>query len=1053
MPVRLTLLDGVRCDGATVVGERSQALLAALAARAGRTVRGERLVELIWGDEEPANATKGLQVVVSRTRTACGPETVLRDGDGYRLGLSADEVDSARLAALVAAAARAIGDDPLAAAERAREALTLADGLAAVAEDEPGPLADLRREAAADAGRARLLLARASSRTGAHEDALPVLEAAHAAAPDDEPLLADLLRSELEVRGPGAALDRYERYRRDLRERLGANPGEPLQRVHRDLLARDRPVRSGVRFDATVLLGRDRDVERLRSLLATSRVVSILGPGGLGKTRIAHVLARQASQPVVHVVELVGVTTPEDLVGEVGSQLGVRDSVSSRRTLTPEQRADVRARIAEQLARAPTLLILDNCEHLVAAVAELVAFLVATTADLRVVTTTRARLAIGAERVYPLGELAADDAVDLFRQRAVAARPDVRLDEAVVRRIVERLDGLPLAIELAAAKVRAMAVDEIDRRLEDRFALLRGGDRSAPDRHQTLLAVIDWSWNLLGDDERRALRWLALFHDGFTLETADAVLGDGAFEAIQGLVDQSLLSVHEAAGPVRYRMLETVREFGRMRLDAAGEREAAAAAQRAWAIDYATRHGRLLFGRQQFAAIDALDAEESNLADELRSALADGDPAAVARLMATLGGFWAIRGEHERPVVLIQAVAQALDGWEPPAELREIALAAATVTLGNAMVTSDEHAGPVRELLARLGPEATDDPRLAGAARVMLAYDPEDGGRFPLRLDGLEHDPDRHTALAALQWSIHIRENAGEPDRACEAGERALGLLLPDDGPWAGAILRTQLAQLWMQLGDQTTAMRHARAALPVLERLGARDDRAQLRALLALGAILDGRLDDAERELSVRISGIETIFGGAMVVDVGWAELALARGDHGDGLRRYQRVMAELRELRMPGIEPTGLEPWVLFGEATALTAFARFATTADEQAAGRELFDHALARCRAVVDPGDTFLDYPASGTLLFGLGSWGLHRGGLSPEDAVLLLVLADRFAYNRTIPTLAWEPAAARAEAVAPGALATAQAALGERRAVAVLDEARELAVRLVAVRRA
>src|SRR5581483_1622659 len=174
---------------------------------------------------------------------------------------------------------------------------------------------------------------------------------------------------------------------------------------------------------------------------------------------------------------------------------------------------------------------------------ELVAFLVSTTAELRVLTTTRSPLAIAAERVYLLGQLEVADAAELFCERALAARPNVHLDSAVVTSIVTRLDGLPLAIELAAAKVRAMGVEEIDRRLENRFAFLRGGDRSAPDRHQTLLAVIDWSWNLLGDAERRALRRLALFHDGFTLEAARAVLGDGALGAIQELVDQSLLAV------------------------------------------------------------------------------------------------------------------------------------------------------------------------------------------------------------------------------------------------------------------------------------------------------------------------------------------------------------------------------------------------------------------------------------------------------------------------------------------------------------------------------
>ena len=298
-----------------------------------------------------------------------------------------------------------------------------------------------------------------------------------------------------------------------------------LQALHAELLAADRPVRAGLRFEATSLVGRDDDIRALRAVVREARVTSILGPGGLGKTRLAHLLGREAEQPIVHFIELVGISSPEDVVGEVGSALGVRDSVSGRRVLTAEQRGDVRARIGQALDQAPTLLILDNCEHVIAAVADLVAFLVSTCRRLRVVTTTRAPLAIAAERVFPLGQLSEDAAADLFRQRASAARPGVALDDEAVRRVVRRLDGLPLAIELAAAKVRVMSVGDIDRRLDDRFALLRGGDRSAPDRHQTLVAVIDWSWNLLTERERRALRWLAVFHDGFALPAAERAAG------------------------------------------------------------------------------------------------------------------------------------------------------------------------------------------------------------------------------------------------------------------------------------------------------------------------------------------------------------------------------------------------------------------------------------------------------------------------------------------------------------------------------------------------
>ena len=376
MTIALNLLADVRWRGKPVAGDRPQALLAALASGGGRSVRAEELIDLVWGDEAPLNGMKSLQVLVARARNVCGPDAIVRDGAGYRLGAAPGEVDSARLSRLVRDAAAALDRDAAAAAALAREALALTDGLPGVSNGDAGPLAEVRRAAVAEASSARLILARASSRMGAHADALPVLEAAQAELPRDEPLLADLLRSEAAVRGPAAAIERFERYRRELRDELGTDPGEQLQRIQRGLLALDRPVRQGVRYDATALIGRDDDLDRLRALMAAFRVVSIVGAGGLGKTRLAQALARDAGEPVVHVVELAGVTSAEDVVGEIGSALGVRDSVSGRGVLTAEQRADVRTRIAQLLGQSPTLLVLDNCEHLIGAVADLVAFLV-----------------------------------------------------------------------------------------------------------------------------------------------------------------------------------------------------------------------------------------------------------------------------------------------------------------------------------------------------------------------------------------------------------------------------------------------------------------------------------------------------------------------------------------------------------------------------------------------------------------------------------------------------------------------------------------------------
>jgi predicted ATPase/DNA-binding SARP family transcriptional activator len=1048
--IALYLLADVRWRGKPVAGDRPQALLAALAAGGGRPVRAEELIELVWGDEAPLNGMKSLQVLVARARNTCGPDAIVRDGAGYRLGAAPGEVDSARLSGLVHDAAGALDRDATAAAALAREALALTDGLAGVSNGDAGPLAEVRRTAVAEASRASVILARASSRMGAHADALPVLEAAQAELPRDEALLADLLRSEAAVRGPAAALERFERYRRELRDELGTDPGEVLQRAHRGLLALDRPVRQGVRYDATALIGRDDDLDRLRALVTGSRVVSVVGAGGLGKTRLAQALARDAAEPVVHVVELAGVTSAEDVVGEIGSALGVRDSVSGRRVLTAEQRADVRARIAQLLGQSPTLLVLDNCEHLIGAVADLVAFLVSVTADLRVLTTSRAPLAIAAERVYLLGELETGDGVRLFRERAVAARPSVRLPEQIVTSIVARLDGLPLAIELAAAKVRAMSLEEIDRRLEDRFALLRGGDRSAPDRHQTLLAVIDWSWNLLTAAERQALRRLALFQDGFTLDAAGTVLGSDAIDTVQGLVSQSLASVRESPFGLRYRMLETVREFGLMRLAEAGEESAARASQRRWAAGYAREHGVRVGSRDQFAAIDALRAEETNLADELRGAIADGDRCSLVQLLSALAMFWTIRGEHGRLLVLAGAVTDAIGDWQPPPDLADEARSAVAVTLTNTLVTGAASSAPLRAVLERLGPDTGRIAQLSGLVRVLLAYDPAetDSRAFIRRLERLADDRDQRTAVAASQWLSHMRENAGDAAGAIQAAQRTLTLIDPEDGPWAAVMPRTILAELTMHVGDRAAAIEHARAALPVMERIGAGDDVIQLRSLLTLCAIADGRLADAADELSRMEAVDETaaMFGGGVFRTVCRGELALARGDHADGLRMHREVAARMRELLLPGVALTGVEPWVLFGDAIALSSHAWYATGGDE-AHGEALFRTCREDAIKVLGAAGAELDYPVTGTLLFGLGAWALLRRAAPKQDAVRLLALADRFSYNRTILTMSWERIVPVAGEAAPGLITEFQAGYADRQPSDLLAEAHRLAERL------
>jgi predicted ATPase len=701
----------------------------------------------------------------------------------------------------------------------------------------------------------------------------------------------------------------------------------------------------------------------------------------------------------------------------------------------------VRGRIAQRLAQSPGLLVLDNCEHLIDAVADLVAFLVSVTSDLHVLTTSRAPLGIAAERVYLLSELRTDDAVELFRERSVAARPSVRLAEDAVTRIVRKLDGLPLAIELAAAQVRAMAVEEIDRRLENRFALLRSGDRSAPGRHQTLLAVIDWSWNLLNAGERRALRWLALFNDGFTLEAAQAILGADALIAVQGLVGQSLLSVREAGAGVRYRMLETVREFGRMQLVDAGEDREARAALRRWAADYANDHVARLMSAGQFAAIDALGAEEINLADELRCAIADGDRGALVELLAALGMFWTLRGEHIRLLTLADAVTDALRDWQPPPELHEATSAAVAIMLTNIMIAGGERFAQLQALLRRVNTGAGPGHRPSGLATVMLAGDPADPAATVRRLEQLAADPDRDTALAACFWLSALRENAGDLAGAIEAAERALALVRDDDGPWPVAMPQATLAQLSMHIGERAAAAKHARAALPSMRRLGASDDEIQLRSLLASCAIAEGRLADAQAELDLMDSITEswTGFSGRMQ-EMCRAELTLARGDYSAGLALHRDCMAAMRGVAFPGVVRTGLEPWALFGASVALAAHAHYAADTEE-AHGQALFRRCRDDALTVLGAAQVDLDYPVVGLLLFALGTWGLLRLAAPVDDAIELLVLAERFGYNRTMPTMMWERIAPAAEHAAAGRIAEFQARYADRRAADLLTQAR------------
>lgn len=765
-----------------VAGARLRALLIRLALDPGRPVSVPALAEALWGDEPPTDTANAVQTLVSRLRRAVPGLVVRSSPAGYRLDLAPDDVDAGRFERLTRQGRAALRDGDAATART-----TLRDALALWRGPALAEVADAPYAAAAVARLAELRLTAqedridAELRTGRPELLVAELEELTAAHPLRERLGELHLRTLAAAGRPAEALAAYERIRQRLADELGVDPSPQLRAAHLELLrgeaAPAQPsavTRGNLRAALTTFVGRDEDLRRLTGLLAGNRLVTLLGPGGAGKTRLASVAAGRLADGVpggAWLVELAPITDPADVPRAVLDTLGRRD-----RTLEPVRppARDPLGRLVETIATDETLIVLDNCEHVVEAAARLAEELLGRCPGLRVLATSREPLGIVGEALDPVPPLrlppadaTPDDAlaypsVQLLRDRAAAVRPGFAVtgdNVAAVVEICRRLDGLPLAIELAAARLRTLSPRQVAAGLDDRFRLLTGGSRTALPRHRTLRAVVDWSWGLLTDDERRLAERLAVFPASVTADSAAGVAGPAAAALLDALVDKSLLQV---VGDGRFRMLETIREYGLERLAAAGATAGARAAHAAYFRELVRTAEPHLRTAGQLPWLRLLEAERENIVGALHHACDAGDADTALRIGAGLALPLVIWGDDGGIGGDVLARALALPG-PAPAEERAVVLA---IRIGSELARGEQVPPPeqLAELTTALrAAEGTKHP-IVGLLAPMLSIFDDDTAAGIAAIDRARGHPDPWTDGTLLGMRGKFKENDGDAE-------------------------------------------------------------------------------------------------------------------------------------------------------------------------------------------------------------------------------------------------------------------------------------------------
>jgi predicted ATPase/DNA-binding SARP family transcriptional activator len=860
-PLRL-VVDGAPVD---VPGPKRRAVLALLALAEGRIVTVDRLLDALWPSEVPASGRQIMHTHVSRLRAHFGTAAARLQTrhDGYRLDLPADGLDVAQARALLAKARTLIEPDPAGAFALLRDAHGLWRG--PVLAD----LTDVQQIATAVEGCAQLhrevtdALIVAAVSAGRADEILGLAAAALAADPLRESAVLLLMRALAAAGRAAEALDTGREYRQRLADETGLDPSPALGELERDIAggaAGPPPTRPEAPARPTTrLIGREDEVAALHRLLADERLVTITGPGGVGKTRVALEVARRSEAATLL------------LLAPVTDSAAIPHALAAALNLNVVQ-GDVLTACVAVLGRGVDLLVIDNCEHLLDAVRDTVEAILAGCPDLSVLATSRERLGLAAEYAFRLAPLPVPGpdqdlpqvpSVAIFLDRAARVRrgpAPTAVELRTVADIVRRLDGMPLAIELAAGRLSTFSLADLRRRLDRSLDLLGGGRATADARHRTLRATVEWSYNLLTEDERRLFRHLSVFVDGIDLDAAERVATDLGVETDPGsvlahLVDASMIDADvdargtEAGGAggagmnsTRYRMLETLRAFGLDRLAAAGEAEAAAERFIRWAVELTAWLESTMSTEREPDADAVLRRELPNLRAAWRLARGRGVLDAAAAMVTALFEAMAYRDLVE------------LRGWAE--ELAD-----------DPAVASHPRAAAILGTAAEAAYHRGDYPRADRLARAGLERASDDVGKW--------------YCLLPLAWAHLARGAYAEVVEHCLA---AAAVLRVPEG-FGGAALATAYA------GDLDEAR-----ALNERGRAGAVSPTMRSWVAYVSGEIESraGNSELAERHYVhaidlARRSGATFLVG---VGNVGLLTVRAAAGRIGDALRGYREVI-----------------------------------------------------------------------------------------------------------------------------------------------------------------